>query len=233
MTVKKKWEIALEQANLQVLEEAPKLKLFEPKNLNLPILSEYSDNMGEKYWESWVKMPYAPETAKSWIDPTKLREEAERLGMTEKLKLDEITRTLIAGADLGIEGEGRWASHGPNNPSALEFGARLADSLQSAIKAGIMWGPLTLEEMPWEAFKVSPMTVRLKPNGAARIIMNLSWPHEGKLGDGIPISVNEGMADWVSFEETRMTSDYKWRECLYRAGCPCAIVKSDWNSAYK
>ena len=48
MTLKKKWELALEQAHLQVLEEAPKLKLFEPKNLNLPILGEYSDNMGEE-----------------------------------------------------------------------------------------------------------------------------------------------------------------------------------------
>ena len=46
MTVKRKWELALEQAHLQVLEEAPKLKQFEPKNLNLPKLGEYSDNMG-------------------------------------------------------------------------------------------------------------------------------------------------------------------------------------------
>jgi hypothetical protein len=57
MTVKWKWELALEQAHLQVLEEAPKLKQFDPKNLNLPILGEYSDNMGEEYWDSWVKTP--------------------------------------------------------------------------------------------------------------------------------------------------------------------------------
>ena len=50
--------------------------------------------MGEEYWDQWVKTPYEPETAKSWIKPEKLREEAERLGMTEKLKLAEITRTL-------------------------------------------------------------------------------------------------------------------------------------------
>ena len=180
-----------------------------------------------------MKTPYEPEKAGSWIKPEELRQEAERLGMTEKLKLDEIIRNLEEGANLGVEGEGRWASRGPNNPSTLEFGARLADSLQSAIKDGFMWGPLTEEEMPWESFKVSPMTVRLKPNGAARIIVNLSWPHEGKLGDGRPISVNEGMAEWEAFEDTRMTSDYKWRECLYRAGCPCSMVKSDWNAAYK
>ena len=218
---------------MQALEEEPKLKQFDPKNENLPILKEYSEDLGEEYWASWVKKPYEPETARSWIEPDRLKEEAERLGMTEKLKLAEINRTLKEGANLGIEGEGRWASHGPNNPSALQFGARLADSLQSAIKAGIMWGPLTLEEMPWKAFKVSPLTVRLKPNGAARIIMNLSWPHEGKLGDGKPISVNAGMAEWECFEETKMTSDYRWRECLYRAGCPCSMVKSDWNCAYK
>ena len=159
--------------------------------------------------------------------------EAERLEMKEKLKLEEIIKTLENGADLGIEGDGRWPSHGPNNSSALEFGQRLADSLQSAIKADIMWGPLTEEEMPWTQFKVSPMTIRLKPNGAARIIMDLSWPHDGELGEGKAISVNAGMSEWESFEDTRMTSDTKWRECLYRAGCPASMCKSDWNSAYK
>ena len=89
---------------------------------------------------------------------------------------------------MGIEGEGRWPSHRPNNASALEYGHRLADSLQSAIKADIMWRPL-----------------------------------------GKPISVNAGMSDWESSEETRMTSDSKWRECFYRAGCPASLVKSDWN----
>ena len=63
--------------------------------------------------------------------------------------------------------------------------------------------------------------------------MNLSWPHKGALGDGKPISVNAGMSDWESFEETRTTSDAKWRECLYRAGCAVSMVTSDWNSAYK
>ena len=215
------------------MEDKPELKKFKPKNDNLPILETYSEELGNDYWDNWVKTPYEPETARSWIKPEELRHEAERLGMKEKLKLAEIIRNLEEGANLGIEGEGRWASHGPNNPSALEFGARLADSLQTAIKEGFMWGPLTPEEMPWESYKVSPMTVRLKPNGAARIIMNLSWPHDGKLGDGRPISVNKGMAEWEEFEETKMTSDYKWRECLYRAGCPCSMVKSDWNAAYK
>ena len=174
---------------------------------------------------------YCPGDSKSWISPDNLRIEADRLNMQDELKLEEIIRTLENGADLGIIGEGRWPSHGPNNPSAYEFGASLADSMQSAIKQGIMWGPFTEAEMPWEEFKVSPMNVHL--NGAARIIMNLSWPHDGKLGDGTVISVNADMSEWEAFEDTMMTSDRAWRECLYRAGCPAQMVKSDWNAAYK
>ena len=119
-------------------------------------MEEYTEDLGSK----WVKKPYKAEAARSWISLEKLKMEAER----------------------GIEGEGRWPSHGPNNSSALEICQRLADSLQSAIKADIMWGPLTEEEMPWTQFKVSPMRIRIKPNGAAKIIMDLSWPHDGELG---------------------------------------------------
>ena len=206
-TVRRDWELELGKANEQEREAEPKLKGFDPKNGNLDVLNEYTEDLGDEYWSTWVKEPYGAGAAKSWILSEKLKEEAERLGMKEKLKLDDIIKTIEKGATLGIEGEGRWPSNGPNNNSALEFGQRLADSLQSAIKAEIMWGPLSKEEMPWTDFKVSPMTVCLKPNGAAMIIMNLSWPHEGVLGDGKAISVNAGMSEWESFEDTKMTSD--------------------------
>ena len=62
--------------------------------------------------------------------------------------------------------------------------ARVADSPQTAVKDGIMYGPLRVDQIPWEDYKVSPMSVRLKPNGAARIIMNLSFPHDPVLGGG-------------------------------------------------
>ena len=230
---RERWEEMIEFVSTRVKEEADEPKEFNPKNKNIPVLETYSDELGDEYWSKWEKMQYEPENNKSWIKPEELKKEAERLGMTEKLKLEEIVKTLEAGANLEVKGEGRWSSRGRNNPSTLEYGARLADSLQSAIKDGFMWGPLTEEEMPWEAFKVSPMTVRLKPNGAARIIVNLSWPHEGRLGEGKPISVNKGMEEWEEFEATKMTSDYRWREALYRAGCPSEMVKNDWNAAYK
>ena len=47
-TVKTKWELALEQAYKQALEEEPKLKSFDPKNTNLPILETYTEDLGEE-----------------------------------------------------------------------------------------------------------------------------------------------------------------------------------------
>ena len=45
------------------------------------------------------------------------------------------------------------------------------------------------------------MMVRLKPNGSARIIMDMSWPKKVKLREGKACSPNEGMRDYVEFEE--------------------------------
>ena len=73
------------------------------------------------------------------------------------------------------------------------------------------------------------MTVCLKPNGSARIIVNLSWPHDEELGGGVPVSVNEGMKDSEEFEECKMTSNWCWRVALNRAGCSIEMCKRDWN----
>ena len=43
--------------------------------------------------------------------------------LKEQAKMKEIAEMLEHGADLGIEGEGRWASEGENNTTVYEFGA--------------------------------------------------------------------------------------------------------------
>ena len=81
-----------------------------------------------------------------------------------------------------------------NSKSALVYGERVADSLQDWIKEGIAFGPLLPEEMPWTDYSVNPILVRLKPNGKARIIVNMSSPYpkeSDKKGD--PKSVNSGI----------------------------------------
>ena len=162
-----------------------------------------------------------------------MAEAAARLGFCEKAKVAETCEMLKEGASIGVSGEGRWASTGPNSSTVYDYGCRVADSLQTAVKDGIMYGPLLKSQIPWTSYKVSPMTVRLKPNGAARIIMNLSFPHDPILGSGEACSPNEGMRCFQEFEPVSMGSDGKWRRMMHLAGRPCEMIKADWDMAYK
>ena len=74
-----------------------------------------------------------------------------------------------------------------------------------------------------------------RPNGVARIIIDLGWPR-GKifiLGCGMPISPNAGMEEWVEFEKVTMTSDRFFRIVLYRSGKEAQITKADWDFTFK
>ena len=69
----------------------------------------------------------------------------------------------------------------PNSSSAFQFGNRLVDSLQSWLEAYLAAGPLTMDKVK-ETFyitsiTINPMAIRLKPNGKARIIVDMSTPH--------------------------------------------------------
>ena len=57
------------------------------------------------------------------------------------------------------------------------------------IKDGIMVGPLDELEIPWDDISVSPIMVRLKPTGKARLIINLSHSRNEKG----PTGVNSGI----------------------------------------
>ena len=160
-------------------------------------------------------------------------EAAARLGLVEKEKVAKTCQMLKDGANIGVSGEGRWATEGPNSSSVYDYWVRVADSLQTAVNDGIMYGPLKRSEIPWTSYTVSQMTVRLKANGAARIIMNLSFPHEPKLGKGEACSPNEGMRCFEEFEKVTMGSDSKLRTMMHRAGRPCEMIKADWDMAYK
>ena len=142
--------------------------------------------LDDAYWAVWEKNIYIREKG-SLIDHKKVEDIAERLEIPERANFREISSMLEDGANLGIEGEGTWPSEGPNNDSVYEYGSREADSLQTALKDGIMYGPMGREELPWPDFICSPITVRLKHNGRARIIMDLSHPHKGETGhrDGV------------------------------------------------
>ena len=194
------WNRALQEAFDMGLEETPAMKVFTPKNRNLQILEEYpiGEDLGEEYCRGWYNNPYKPDRG-SFMDHTQIERIADEVGYKRRLKMKEIITNLRDGADLGITGEGRWPSVGVNNPSVAQYGERVADSLQSGILQGYIYGPIKEEDLPWFEVKVAPMTVRLKPNGTARIIIDLGWPR-GRLfvlGNGVPISPTQAWkAGW-------------------------------------
>ena len=84
--------------------------------------------------------------------------------------------------------------------------------------SGICVGPLKIDELPFEDFSVSPLTTRMKPNGRVRLILDLTYPHTGgiKLGMGIPMSVNSGIA--TDLFKTEMSSTTLWLNSLRCGG---------------
>ena len=105
---------------------------------------------------------------------------------------------------------------------------RVADALQGWIKDGLCYGPLDEAELPWQDFTVNPITVKLKPNGKARICIDMSAPHAEKdTSDTTPASVNSGI-DAADFPAS-MSSTKSFCESLMKAGCPGEMCKIDWN----
>ena len=117
------WELALGKAATQDREPTPPQKVFKAKNDNLLLLDKYPEgvDLGDHYWGKWREKPYEIERG-SLMDHRPLERIAEEVGYIRRTKLAEIVRTLRDGADLGIEGEGRWPSHGRNNISIETYG---------------------------------------------------------------------------------------------------------------
>ena len=210
------------------------LKIFSQTFKNIPELEVYEGTLPESYWRTWTKKTYEElQSTKSWISPNKLMTVARAVGYTGREgRIKRAMDRLQYGADIGCRGDGRLPTERQNSRSATEFGVRVADSLQGWIEDGLCFGPMGREEMPWEAFTVNPITVKLKPNGKARICINMSAPYktEGQAA-GTPSSVNSG----INKDEfpTSMASTTSFCKSLMRAGCPAEMCKLDWNQAYK
>ena len=108
------WEKKLSKAMKMPREEEPALKEFCPANKNVPRLQEYGADLGDAYWDTWVCNSYKKEQG-SFINHDELRVVAEEMNHPEKEKVEAIAEMLQYGADIGVQGEGRWPSVGKNN----------------------------------------------------------------------------------------------------------------------
>jgi len=205
----------------QTVPGEPVQKKFTPK-FDLPKLTNYRTDPGDEFWQ---KMPdNRGGVGKSLINHIKLESMARclDLDLDSVPQLPLVIEDLKNGAKLGCRGEARAGSYSTNADSCYEFGEEITDSIATMLKRNIAAGPFRKEEVPREA-KINGMMCRIKPNGACRIILNLSAPLGSSVNDGI---------DTAEFP-AKMSSTSKWLACLNRAGRGCLMTKMDWEIAYK
>ena len=199
--------------------EIPPLKEFKPK-MGLPKLSDYRKPPPAGFWNHWPKRTFEQTAlAKSWVSSCRLKELATVYGYTDWARLERVTQRLDHGANIGCTGRARLPTFSSNAKSAYIYGDRVADSMAELIKDGLVVGPLDEEEIPFDDITVSAILVKLKPNGKARIIVNLSGP-DNEEGPG---SVNSG----INVEEfpAKMSSTAKFVESLLRVGAECIDIQ--------
>ena len=237
------------EASEVFVEDEPPPKKFTKKCVNIPTLDSYVEEevkVNKEWWACWTKNPLGQEYNGPKLNSEEVRKVAIEVGYGWDSKVEEICKVMDDGANLGIVGEGRWSTKGVNTDSAIQDGEKLMDSLQASIELGHIKGPLDEEEVKGLGeIKVIPIDTRPKPNGACRIIINMSHPHtkmwdevmkemrEAEVGDGLALSPNMGNKTWRDFEECIMSSNIDFRRALYLCGREAIFCKSDWAHAYK
>ena len=212
------------------LQDEPPLKIFKQKHPRLPILDNYSSKLPESFWQNWLRRDYGSLTpAVSWIRPEALEGEARRLGYKDtEGRLERTLQRLREGADIGCRGSARLPTRARNSPTAYQYGERVMDTIQGWVADGLSYGPLKPKEMPFKNYTVNPIVVKLKPNGAARVCINMSAPYPKPWHkESEPSAVNTG----VNKEEfpSYMGSTRSFAISLFRGGCPAEMIKIDWN----
>ena len=209
---------------------------------SLPRLHSYvTGTVPDAFWHNWQKLSLADAVASnvSWVDPAKLMQEAVRINFPITDKLRRVCWVLEHGATLGCEGRGRLPTAGDNARSVAEHGDIICDVLQSWIEKRIAAGPLTkeeLERMFGPNYTVNPMMVRPKPNGALRIIVDMSSPRDWDTAvpawlwsPDLPGSVNSSID--AGQYETKMSSLRIFVKMLYNVGVGCVVFKIDWSAS--
>jgi len=151
-----------------------------------------------------------------------LKKLSHTLGCSDSARLDRVILRLQDGANIGCTGPYRDATVSTNAASAYQYGPEVSDAIAAWVDKGFAYGPVDRDKVPHNA-KINGIMVRPKPNGSARIILNLSAPKGS--------SVNEGI-DSAEFPAT-MSSTEAWLKVLHKAGRNCWICKTDWSDAYK
>ena len=197
----------------------PPAKIFKPK-YQLPLVEDYRSDAPAEFWEIFPEREPGP--GHSLVSEQKLREALAEAKLEAGPEFEAVCQDIREGANIGCQGRFRNQTFSSNAPSAFEYAAQVTDSIAAWVDKGFVFGPLSKEQLP-PGVKVNGIMCRPKPNGSARVILNLSAP-KGK-------SVNEGI-DKREFPAT-MSSTGKWVAVLNKAGRGAWMAKCDWAEAYK
>ena len=234
---KRSWE----QASLAELPALPPKAVFRPK-FSLPELASYRGMLKPSYWSQWrTKKMTKNSKGKSWVSAVALKDLARRAGNSNSHLMDKVTRRLMEGAEIGVEGRGRLSTIAVNTEAVYNNGLAISDTLQEGIVDGYLAGPYTREELVklvGPDFSVNPINCREKPNGKLRIIVDASAPHDRDesvpgwiWNPELPGSTNSTI-DTKRFPAS-MSSVNKFVKALHRVGRGARICKIDQTSAYK
>ena len=177
----------------------------------------------------------------SWISASALKQAAVSRGVRVDETVEAICHMLENGAEIGCVGRGRLPTQSRNSKKVLEHGDIICDVLQDWIKQGIAAGPLTWAEVQHHFgpdYTVNAMNTRPKPNGALRIIIDMSGPRDSDTwvpgwlwSPELPGSVNSSI-DPENYP-ARMSSVGQFTRILYEVGRGAVVCKIDWSDAYK
>ena len=211
---------------------------------SLPKLESYAPrDVPSSFWDRWQKLPLPEALAgnRSWISADALRRVAARQGGIIDGRLTQVCHILEQGAEIGCEGRGRLPTIAQNSKKVLDHGDIICDVLQDWVSQGIAAGPLTWAEVQNQFgpdYTVNGMTTRPKPNGALRIIIDMSGPRDSDgsvpgwiWSPSLPGSVNSSI-DTDQFP-ARMSSVKKFIRMLFEVGRGAVVCKIDWKDAYK
>ena len=226
----------IEAAELVAAPEMPASKEWVPKQPQLARLQSYEGKFAPEVWKTWPEYKPTSWTPASWISGENLRWEAEEVGYPLWGSLCWAVDQLEKGAHTGVVGAGRLPSEGANAKSAIANGHLLSDSLAEWIRLQLIAGPYDPEEIPWLEIKISPMGIQIKPSGAGRILVDMSfpWKRSGEkvnIQGSVPISPNDGI-DLAEFP-TSMDGTPRVLRLLTYSGPGCYMTKADWSDAYK
>ena len=186
----------------------------------LPAGCDGRTDPGADFWESFLRQREFRGSV--LVSAMKLMSLALAVGGVDMEMVKLVCRDLEEGADIGCRGACRGRTVSGNAASCQLYPEQITDTVGGWLEKGFAAGPFSKDEVP-EGAKINGMMCRPKPNGAVRVILNMSAP------DGM--SVNDGI-DASEFP-TEMSSTSKWLAVLNKAGKGCQMTKADWADAYK